>query len=166
MIRTISAARLLYVPVCMLAVLWGAPAVAQQRQPPYWASIDEPKARMRTGPSTEFPTMWMYQRERLPLKVIARYQSWRKIEDPDGTQGWMHARLLSASQTAIVTDEIRPMRAEPRDDAPLTWRAEPGVVGRITECDERYCLFDVRGRRGYIRLDYIWGDEPLDDGEE
>ncbi len=145
----------------LLFSLAATPAVAQ-KQPPYWASIDEPQARMRTGPSTEFPTMWMYQRERLPVKIVARYQSWRKVEDPDGTQGWMHARLLSASRTAIVIGEVRPMRTEPRDDAPLAWRAEPGVVGRITECAEDYCLFDVRGRRGYIRTDHIWGDEALE----
>lgn len=145
----------------LLLNLIATPAVAQ-KEPPYWASIDEPQARMRTGPSTEFPTMWMYQRERLPLKIVARYQSWRKVEDPDGTQGWMHARLLSASRTAIVIGEVRPMRSEPRDDAPLAWRAEPGVVGRITECTEDYCLFDVRGRRGYIRTDHIWGDEALE----
>ncbi len=148
----------------MLAALsFAAPALAQ-KEPPYWASIDEPKARMRTGPSTEYPTMWIYQRERMPLKILARYKAWRKVEDADGAQGWMHARLLSATRTALVQGEVGKvfnLRAEPRRDAKITWRVQPGVVGLITQCKNGWCLFDVTGRQGYINQDQIWGDEPL-----
>ncbi|MEP3227354.1 MAG: SH3 domain-containing protein [Parasphingorhabdus sp.] len=142
---------------------WAVPAFAQQ-DPPYWASIDEPEARMRTGPSTEYPTMWIYQRERLPIKILARYKAWRKVEDPDGAQGWMHARLLSAEQTAIVLDDqkkIQPLRSGPNKNAKVIWQVEPGVVGKITQCENGWCLFDVTGRRGYIEQKSIWGDEPL-----
>lgn len=140
-----------------------SPAMAQQ-DPPYWASIDEPEARMRTGPSTEYPTMWIYKRERLPIKILARYKAWRKVEDPDGAQGWMHARLLSATQTAIVLGEEgqpQALRSNPQADAKIIWRVEPGAVGKITQCENDWCLFDVTGRRGYIDGDLIWGDEPL-----
>jgi len=119
---------------------------------------------MRTGPSTEYPTMWIYKRERLPLKILARYKAWRKVEDHDGAQGWMHARLLSASRAALVQGEKgeqRALRASPRKDAKITWRVEPGVVGRLGDCEKGWCLFDVTGRRGYVREDQIWGDEAL-----
>ncbi|MEM8919041.1 MAG: SH3 domain-containing protein [Pseudomonadota bacterium] len=138
-----------------------SPAGAQQ-QPPYWASIDEPEARMRTGPSTEYPTMWIYRRERLPLKILARYKAWRKVEDHDGAQGWMHARLLTASRTGlIIGEEPRALRSKPEAGARIIWRVEPGVVGRISQCENGWCLFDVRGRRGYVSYDDMWGDEPL-----
>jgi SH3-like domain-containing protein len=105
--------------------------------------------------------MWIYRREQLPLKIIARFESWRKVEDHEGTQGWMHARLLSGTRTALVQGEVRAMRGSPSDDAPIVWRAQPGVVGKITECGNGWCLLDVKGRRGYIRTDHIWGDEAL-----
>ncbi|WP_229956544.1 SH3 domain-containing protein [Parasphingorhabdus litoris] len=146
-----------------VGVISASPAQAQQ-EPPYWASIDEPEARMRTGPSTEYPTMWIYRRERLPIKILARYKAWRKVEDPDGAQGWMHARLLSAKQTAIVLGEkgeAQPLRSHPQADAKVIWRVEPGVVGKITQCENGWCLLDVTGRRGYVDRDIIWGDEPL-----
>jgi SH3-like domain-containing protein len=38
---------------------------------------------------------------------------------------------------------------------------QPGVVGKITQCENGWCLLDVTGRRGYIAQDAIWGDEPL-----
>ena len=139
------------------------PAAAQQ-QPPYWASVDEPEARMRTGPSTEYPTMWIYKREKLPVKVLARYKSWRKVEDHEGTQGWMHARLLSASRTGLVlatSGKPVAMRALPEANAKVVWLAEPGVVGSLTLCEQSWCLFDVTGRKGYINIADVWGDEPL-----
>lgn len=135
------------------------PAAAQSDvELPYWASINVDEARMRKGPSPDVPVTWEYRRKDLPVKVVARFETWRKIEDPDGTQGWMAARLLSRTRTAIVTGEIRPMREDASTSAAVAYRAEPGVVGRITECKAGWCLFDVKGRKGWIQTDHIWGD--------
>ncbi|WP_194952765.1 SH3 domain-containing protein [Sphingopyxis solisilvae] len=135
------------------------PAAAQSDPKlPYWASISVDEARMRKGPSPDVPVIWEYRRKDLPVKVVARHENWRKIEDPDGTQGWMAARLLSRTRTAIVTGDIRPMREQPDPAAPVVYRAEPGVVGRITECSAGWCRFDVKGRRGWIQTDHIWGN--------
>jgi len=135
------------------------PAAAQSDvELPYWASINVDEARMRKGPSPDVPVIWEYRRKDLPVKVVARFETWRKIEDPDGTQGWMAARLLSRTRTAIVVGEIRPMREDASASAAVAYRAEPGVVGRITDCKNGWCLFDVRGRKGWIQTDHIWGD--------
>jgi SH3-like domain-containing protein len=141
----------------LLAVV--GPAAAQSDvELPYWASISVDEARMRKGPSPDVPVLWEYRRKDLPVRVIARFETWRKIEDPDGTQGWMAARLLSRTRTAIVTGGIRPMREEPNVSAAVAYRAEPGVVGRITDCKSGWCRFDVGGRKGWIETDHIWGD--------
>ncbi len=113
---------------------------------------------MRKGPSMDVPVMWEYRRRDLPVKVIERFDNWRKIEDPDGTQGWMAARLLSRTRTAIITGEVRPLHEAPSLSSAILYRAEPGVVGRITECANGWCRFDVRGRRGWVQVVYIWGD--------
>ncbi|MBL0916831.1 MAG: hypothetical protein IBJ13_15415 [Sphingopyxis sp.] len=135
------------------------PAAAQSDvELPYWASINVDEARMRKGPSPDVPVTWEYRRKDLPVKVVARFETWRKIEDPDGTTGWMAARLLSRTRTAIVTGDIRAMREEPNASAPVAFRAQPGVVGRITDCKDGWCLFDVKGRKGWIQTDHIWGD--------
>ncbi|SKB91126.1 SH3 domain-containing protein [Sphingopyxis flava] len=141
-----------------LAVI--GPAAAQSSSPelPYWASISVDEARMRKGPSPDVPVIWEYRRRDLPVKVIARHENWRKVEDPDGTRGWMAARLLSRTRTAIVTGGVRPMRQSPDPAAAVSYRAEAGVVGRITDCKKGWCLFDVKGKRGWIEADHIWGD--------
>lgn len=142
--------------VLMTAV---GPAAAQSDvELPYWASISVDEARMRKGPSPDVPVIWEYRRKDLPVKVVARFETWRKIEDPDGTQGWMAARLLSRTRTAIVTGGIRPMREDASVSAAVAYRAEAGVVGRITDCKNGWCLFDVKGRKGWIQTEHIWGD--------
>ena len=142
----------------MLLAAVGPAAAQSDVELPYWASISVDEARMRKGPSPDVPVVWEYRRKDLPVKVIARHETWRKIEDPDGTQGWMAARLLSRTRTAIVTGEIRPMREEPDTSAAVAFRAQPGVVGRITDCKNGWCLFNVGGRKGWIQTDHIWGD--------
>jgi SH3-like domain-containing protein len=142
---------------CLLST--GAFAQSQQKTP-YWASIDEAEARMRTGPSTDFPVKWVYKRQNLPVKVVAVHSVWRKVEDPDGDQGWMHVRLLSPKRAAVVIgDGIGALREAPEATARIAWRVEPGVVGRIEECDKGWCRFDNAGRFGYIEADRLWGDE-------
>ena len=144
----------------LLSLAVVGPAAAQSPDPelPYWASISVDEARMRKGPSQDVPVMWEYRRRDLPVKVVARFENWRRIQDPDGTTGWMAARLLSRTRTAIVTGGVRPLRESPAPAAAIAYRAQAGVVGRITDCNAGWCLFDVKGKRGWIAVDHIWGD--------
>ena len=149
--------RLIFATAALLAVV--GPAAAQSDPVlPYWASISVDEARMRKGPSQDVPVIWEYRRKDLPVKVVARFETWRKIEDPDGAQGWMAARLLSRTRTAIVTGEVRALREAASNASTILYRAEPGVVGKISDCANGWCLFDVKGRRGWIEADHIWGD--------
>ena len=133
-------------------------AEAQSDRPtPYWASLSKGEARMRVGPSTDYPASWIYRQRDLPVKVVEVYTNWRKIEDPDGTQGWMHVRLLKDEATAIVRDGIADMRDRPSDTARLLFRLEPGVVGRLSGCSDGWCAMEVNGRRGYVEATSLWG---------
>lgn len=137
-------------------------AIAQEkRQTPYWASISAGQAMMRTGPGKNYPAVWLYRRADLPVKVVEVYPQWRKVQDPDGTSGWMLVNLLSDQRTAIVRgSEPRPLRETPQANARVLYRAEPGVVGRLSECAANWCRFEVGERRGFISSDHIWGANP------
>ena len=146
----------------VIALLAAPGAVAQdKRETPYWASISAGKALMRTGPGKNYPAIWLYQRADLPVKVLEVYPSWRKVQDPDGTTGWMLVNLLSDTRTGIVRGaEPRPLRDAPQPGSRVLYRAEPGVVGRLSECARNWCRFDVAGRRGFIQTEHIWGTNP------
>lgn len=141
-------------------------ATAQDKNPPYWASIASGKAMIRTGPGRNYPGTWLYQRRDLPVRVVKLYSNWRLIEDPEGVRGWMLVTLLSDRRTAIVKPgQPRPIR-EKRDPASrVAFLAESGVVGRIEHCDRSLCRIAIGQRGGWIAQDAIYGiggNEQLD----
>ncbi len=146
--------------VLLAGMAAGAAAQEAARPVPYWASIAAGDALMRTGPGANYPAIWRYRRAELPVRVVQVHESWRRVMDPGGARGWMAAALLSKRRTALIVDRVRDLRAEPRDDAAIAWRAEPGVVGRISRCRAGWCLFDAGGRRGYLREAEVWGVSP------
>jgi SH3-like domain-containing protein len=135
-----------------------APLAAQDREVPYWASIKTERLNLRAGPGRDYPVRWVYHRVGLPLKVIRVHEGWRLVRDPAGDEGWVTANLLSKDRGGLVIGKgLAAIRAEPSERAKLKWNAEPGVVGRIQECENGWCDFDVDGRRGFVRADRLWG---------
>jgi SH3-like domain-containing protein len=151
----------------MTMLLFSTPALSQDKQPPYWASIASGQALTHTGPGKNYPNVWLYQRRDLPVRVVKKYDIWRLIQDPDGAQGWMLVRLLSDQRTAIVRPGApRAIRVDPVDSAKVAYLAGPGVVGRISKCKgDGWCRIEIGKRRGYIRTSDVWGvadNEPVD----
>ena len=134
-----------------------APIVPNARPTPYWASLSAGEARMRTGPGRNYPASWVYQRSGLPVQVIEVYPGWRKVRDPDGTEGWMITNLLSAQRTAIIRDVEVMLRTAPLPGAAVAWRAAPGVVGKLSKCAGGWCRFDAAGRAGFVETEHLWG---------
>ena len=134
------------------------PAGAQDKQPPYWASIASGEAMTRTGPGKNYPGIWLYKRRDLPVRVVKRYENWRLIEDPDGTRGWMLVSLLSDRRTAVVKKgDPRLVRVEPSDGARARYLAQAGVVGRVSKCSNGWCHIAIGRREGYVRTSDLWG---------
>ena len=142
----------------LLVIAVAAPAAAQDKKPPYWASIASGQAMMRTGPARNYPGTWLYQRRDLPVRVLKLYPNWRLIEDPDGTRGWMLVSLLSDRRTAIVRPgDPRPVHAKPDPNAHVRYLAQHGAVGRIDHCQAGWCHIEFGKREGYIQTSQIWG---------
>jgi SH3-like domain-containing protein len=145
----------------MTMMVCAIPASAQDKTPPYWASIASGKAMMRTGPGRNYPGIWLYQRRDLPVRVLKIYPNWRMIEDPDGAKGWMLVTLLSDRRTAIVKPgPPSDIHSGPSETSPVRYRAEAGVVGQIEKCRDGWCRFKIGNREGYIHSNDIWGVDP------
>ena len=134
------------------------PASAQDKKPPYWASVASGQAVTRTGPGQNYPAIWLYQRRDLPVRVVKKYETWRLIQDPDGAQGWMLVTLLSDRRTAIVKPgDPRQVRVQPNEGSKVRYLAEHGTVGSIDHCRNGWCHVEFGKREGYIRTSDLWG---------
>ena len=143
----------------IVGLLLVVPVTAQERPVPYWASIAAGEAMMRTGPDRGYPAIWVYHRRDLPLRVVQVNGAWRRVQEQDGSNGWMLATLLSARRTGVVVGGNRAIHERPDQSSRLLWRVAPGVVGRISRCDGTWCRIQVGDKIGYIEQFSLWGTD-------
>lgn len=144
--------------VCLAGMAQAAGPVL--RKTPYWGSLSAGEARMRTGPGRNYPANWFYQRQGLPVQVVEVYPGWRKVRDPDGTEGWMIANLLSDKRTGMIKGGTADLVDAPNAGGKVLWRAEDGVIGSVSHCANGWCRFDVNGRGGFVEEARLWGMDP------
>lgn len=112
---------------------------------------------MRTGPGIQYPVDWVYSRRGLPVEIIAEFETWRKIRDWEGTQGWVHQSLLSGKRTVIVTGDLRNLRAKPDAASRILAKLEPTVLGDLEGCAAGWCQVGIDNVRGWLRHVDMWG---------
>jgi SH3-like domain-containing protein len=146
-------------------LLAGPPAWAQAGRStglpvPRFVSLAADQVNVRFGPGKQYPISWVFARKDLPVEIVAEFDTWRKIRDSEGGEGWVHSSLLSSRRTIMVTGQIRDLRRTPSQDARVLLRAEPGVIGRLFDCEENWCRVEIEGRRGWLQRDEFWGTRP------
>ena len=138
---------------------------------PRYVSLKTDRVNLREGPSKDHRTAWVYQRAGLPVEIVAEYETWRRIRDSEGTEGWVLHSLLSGRRTALVMpwakEKAAPLvlLAQAEDKANTVARVQPGVVVGIQSCTAGWCRAQAvvdggRDLAGYIRQDKLWGVYP------
>lgn len=140
------------------AGLLANPARADDPKTPYWAAIRAEEVNMRVGPGEDYRIAWVYHRQHLPLKVLRMMEGWRLVQDPDGAQGWVLARLLTRERSGFVAGkDPAEMHEQANASSKLLWRLAPGVVGKLGNCGSGWCQIAVGPRQGYVEQARVWG---------
>ena len=140
------------------AAALSAPLRADDPKTPYWASIRSDEVNMRVGPGEDYRIAWVYYRQHLPLKVLRLKEGWRLVQDPEGAQGWVLARLLTRERSGFVSgQQPAEMHEQANGNSRLLWRLAPGVVGKLGDCGSGWCWFSVGPRLGYVEQTRVWG---------
>ncbi|QDC11524.1 aspartyl-trna synthetase [Oceanicola sp. D3] len=124
---------------------------------PRFVSLKADEGNVRRGPSLSHRIDWVFTRRNMPLEVTAEFGHWRRVRDREGAGGWVHYSLLSGVRTALVEDDMAALRMRPDDEAPISARAEAGVVARLSECSAEWCWVIAGGERGWVRKTALWG---------
>lgn len=153
------------ITLVVLLLFDGEPAWAQAGRTtglplPRFVSLGADRVNVRFGPGTQYPVNWVFARKGLPVEIIEEFDTWRKVRDYDGDEGWIHASLLSSRRTIMVTGEVRDLRRTPELDARVVLRAEAGVIGTLFDCEEDWCRIEIEGRRGWLQRSEFWGTRP------
>jgi SH3-like domain-containing protein len=131
---------------------------------PRFVSLKADKVNMHIGPAKHYDTKWVYQRAGLPVEITAEFETWRRIRDSDGTEGWVYHSLLSGRRTGLVTSKVKDELVSVHEKADLesavVARLEPGVLGSVKHCEAGWCRIAGRGFEGFIQQVRLWGVYP------
>jgi SH3-like domain-containing protein len=132
---------------------------------PRFASLRASEVNLRAGPGTRFPVEWTYTRAGLPVEIVREFDTWRRIRDMDGIEGWVQQARLAPRRTFVVRGGPQTLRRAPDEAAAPVAELAPGVLGTIRRCEaaSAWCAVAVPGARGFLKREAMWGVYP---GEE
>jgi SH3-like domain-containing protein len=138
---------------------------------PRYVSLKTERVNLREGPSKDHRTTWVFQRAGLPVEILAEFETWRRIRDAEGTEGWVLHSLLSGRRTALVTPWSKEagstiaLREKADESAQLSASLQNGVIVSLRQCTGLWCRVTVarpnaRDLSGFMRQDRLWGVYP------
>ncbi|MCZ7661348.1 MAG: SH3 domain-containing protein [Xanthobacteraceae bacterium] len=133
---------------------------------PRFVSLKTDRVNVRGGPTKDHEVAWVYNRNALPVEITAEFETWRRIRDWEGAEGWVYHSLLSGRRTAIVApnagsrDELTPLHAEPEAGSARVARLQAGVLGTVKRCTGHWCRIAGKGFDGWIEQQRLWGVYP------
>lgn len=125
---------------------------------PRYISLASGKVFMRSGPGLRYPIKWIFTKKNIPIEVVQEFDTWRKIRDYEGDEGWVHQSLLSGRRSAIVKND-KPVMIYKKDDlqSQNVILVEPLVVMALEECSKLWCKVEIQGFNGWVEKKFLWG---------
>ena len=65
-------------------------------------SLKNNEVNLRQGPSLEYPVKFIYKKKYLPIEILDKSETWRKIKDFENNSGWIHVSQLSKKNLLYV----------------------------------------------------------------
>jgi SH3-like domain-containing protein len=127
---------------------------------PRFVSLRSDTVNLRVGPGENYPIEWVFTRKEMPVEIVREFEHWRMIRDWQGTEGWVHERMLTGKRAVVIKGGIRTLHRLPEIASPAVARAEPGVVARLIECRAGWCRVDAADHTGWVQRGDLWGVYP------
>jgi SH3-like domain-containing protein len=151
--------------VLLAAVVLAAPLVLAAENDsgqklPRFVTLRSDQVNLRVGPGENYPIEWVLTRKDMPVEIVRQFENWRMIRDWQGTEGWVHERMVTGKRAVVVKGGIRALHREPDPASQVVARAEPGVVARLLECRGSWCRIEAADNSGWVQRGDLWGVYP------
>ena len=120
-------------------------------------SLKNNEVYVRVGPSKEYPIKFIYKKKYLPLEVLDKSETWRKIKDFENNSGWIHISQLSKKKSAINTKNNSVLYQKPTIYSKPIAKLELGRLVLIKKCKVKWCKITSGGYSGWIFKSSLWG---------
>ncbi len=126
---------------------------------PRFVALRTGQVNFRAGPGFQYPVVWIYQRDGLPVEIVGEFDVWRQVVAPDGGTGWVHMATIRALRGFYITAAQAPLRSGPISNAAAIAKLDRGVSGLLLSCaaPSNFCKVTVNGLTGYLARADFWG---------
>ena len=120
-------------------------------------SLKNNEVNVRVGPSKEYPIKFIYKKKYLPLEVLDKSETWRKVKDFENNSGWIHISQLSKKKSAINTNNNSLLYRKPTIFSKPIAKLETGRLMVIKKCKVEWCKITSGDYGGWILKNTLWG---------
>ena len=120
-------------------------------------SLKNNEVNLRQGPSFEYPIKLIYKKKYLPVIIIDKSETWRKISDFESNSGWIHISQLSKKKSAINIKDDSLLYKKPTIYSKPIAKLEIGRLMLIKKCKTKWCKITSGGYEGWIFKSSLWG---------
>ena len=120
-------------------------------------SLKNNEVNLRQGPSFEYPVKFIYKKKYLPIEILDKSETWRKIKDFENNSGWIHASQLSKKKSAICKKNNSVLYKKPTIFSKPIAKLEIGRLVLIKKCKVKWCKISSGGFSGWIYKNSLWG---------
>ena len=106
-------------------------------------SLKNTEVNLRQGPSFEYPIKLIYKKKYLPVIILDKSETWRKIKDLENNSGWIHISQLSKKKSAINIKKNSIIFKKPTIFSKPVAKVEAGRLVLIKKC--KILLWDQIG---------------------
>jgi len=145
---------------------------------PRFATTRSTPINVRIGPGTKYGVAWVYVKAGTPVEIVQEFDTWRKVRDADGSEGWIHQNLLSGKRAGVIAattgEEQVVLQSDRAADSGVRAYLGPGYRVDIAKCDGAWCEVSASytpsngghaSISGYLPQQKLWGvykDEAFD----
>ena len=120
-------------------------------------SLKNNKVNLRQGPSFEYPIKLTYKKKYLPVLILDKSETWRKIKDFESNSGWIHVSQLSKKKSAINKKNNSVLYKKPTIYSKPIAKLEIGRLVLIKKCQTKWCKITSGGFKGWVFKSSLWG---------
>jgi SH3-like domain-containing protein len=120
-------------------------------------SLKNNKVNLRQGPSFEYPIKLTYKKKYLPILILGKSETWRKIKDFESNSGWIHVSQLSKKKSAINKKNNSVLYKKPTIYSKPIAKLEIGRLVLIKKCQTKWCKITSGGFKGWVFKGSLWG---------
>jgi len=124
----------------------------------FFLSLKNNEVNLRSGPSFQHPIRLTYQKKYLPILILDRSETWRKVKDFNNNSGWIHISQLSKKKTALNIKKNSILYQGSTIYSKPIAKIEIGRLILIKKCKIKWCKITSGKYNGWVLKNSLWGE--------